>query len=123
MNLLFSAEGRINRAKYWLIYLITFGVDILTLSLMILAVGISATANEDLGKSLFFIFLLFGAFTNFWISLAAMIKRLHDRDKSGWWIFIVLIPILGTIWLFIECGFIRGTEGPNRFGPDPLHRE
>jgi uncharacterized membrane protein YhaH (DUF805 family) len=44
------------------------------------------------------------------------IKRFHDRDKSGWWVLIVLIPIIGAIWLLIELGFLKGTPGPNQFG-------
>ncbi len=48
------------------------------------------------------------------------IKRFHDRDKSGWWVLIILVPIIGPIWYFIEAGCLRGTVGPNRFGPDPL---
>jgi|SRR5882724_5317860 len=48
------------------------------------------------------------------------IKRWHDRNKSGWWILINLVPYLGQVWAFIELGFFRGTKGPNRFGPDPL---
>ena len=56
----------------------------------------------------------------FWILLAACAKRWHDRDKSGWWALMNLIPIVGTIWVLIECGFLSGTPGRNRFGPDPL---
>jgi uncharacterized membrane protein YhaH (DUF805 family) len=47
-------------------------------------------------------------------------KRLHDRDKSGWWVLITLISILGDLWLVVECGCLRGTVGENRYGPDPL---
>src|SRR5680860_792339 len=45
------------------------------------------------------------------------IKRWHDRDKSGWWMLIVLVPIIGWIWFIVELGFLKGTPGPNRFGP------
>jgi len=45
------------------------------------------------------------------------IKRFHDRDKSGWWVLIGLIPIIGALWLLIELGFLKGTDGPNRYGP------
>jgi len=84
-----------------------------------------------------------------WISaLAIGVKRLHDRDRSGWWILLfyfgptVLAAAqnstadgslastvlgLGTfaiwVWALVELGFLRGTSGPNRFGPDPLKRE
>ena len=53
-------------------------------------------------------------------SLAVAAKRFHDRDKSGWWILILFIPIIGFIWYLVELGFLPGTPGPNRFGPDPL---
>jgi uncharacterized membrane protein YhaH (DUF805 family) len=52
-------------------------------------------------------------------TLAMSIRRLHDLDRSGWWYFLVLIPIIGWIILLIwDC--TKGTDGPNRFGPDPL---
>lgn len=52
-------------------------------------------------------------------SLAVGARRLHDVDKSGWWLLLVLIPILGALVLlffFVQ----KGTAGDNRFGPDPL---
>ncbi len=52
-------------------------------------------------------------------SIAVAIRRLHDLDRSGWWIFIGLIPLIGWIVLIIwHC--TRGTAGPTRFGPNPL---
>jgi uncharacterized membrane protein YhaH (DUF805 family) len=52
-------------------------------------------------------------------SLAVAIRRLHDLDRSGWWILISLIPIVGGIVLIVWfCS--PGIPGPNRFGPDPL---
>jgi uncharacterized membrane protein YhaH (DUF805 family) len=51
--------------------------------------------------------------------LAVTVRRLHDRDKSGWWVLIGLIPLIGSFIILIW--FVgRGTEGPNRFGEDPL---
>jgi len=54
-----------------------------------------------------------------WMKLAVFVKRWHDRDKSGWFILVVFIPFIGWLWQFIECGFLEGTQGPNRFGPSP----
>ena len=51
-------------------------------------------------------------------NLAVNVRRLHDQDKSGWWILISLVPLIGGIWLLVLY-FIEGTRGPNRFGPDP----
>ena len=52
-------------------------------------------------------------------TLAVGARRLHDTDRSGWWLLIALIPLIGLlvlIWFFVT----RGTAGPNRFGNDPL---
>jgi len=57
-----------------------------------------------------------------WTHLAVFVKRWHDRDKSGWWVLIVLIPLIGWLWMLIECGFLEGTIGPNKYGPDPKGR-
>ena len=79
-------------------------------------------------------------------SIAVGIKRLHDRNKSGWWLVVLyvvpnvislgviganegiavlsLIILLASyaisIWALVELGFLRGTAGPNRYGDDPL---
>lgn len=63
--------------------------------------------------------ILFFIFCLIWVDLANSVKRWHDRDKSGWWILISIIPIVGPIWALIECGFLPGTYGNNRFGPSP----
>jgi uncharacterized membrane protein YhaH (DUF805 family) len=70
------------------------------------------------------------------VSLTAVgIKRLHDRDKSGRWLLpMYLVPVIFylapiftvaaasalIIWPLVEFGFLRGTQGPNTYGPDPL---
>ena len=51
--------------------------------------------------------------------LAMAIRRLHDIDKSGWWVLIVLIPIVGWI-ILIVWAIKQGDEANNRFGADPL---
>ncbi len=55
-----------------------------------------------------------------WPTICIYGKRFHDRDKSAWWVLISLVPIVGFIWILVECGLLQGTEGPNRFGPDPV---
>ena len=51
--------------------------------------------------------------------IAVGVRRLHDLDRSGWWLLLVFVPLVGTIILIVWfC--TRGTPGPNRFGPDPL---
>jgi uncharacterized membrane protein YhaH (DUF805 family) len=55
-----------------------------------------------------------------WPSLAVSIKRWHDRNKSGWWVLISLVPFIGWLWALIETGALPGTIGPNEYGLDPL---
>ena len=49
-------------------------------------------------------------------NLSVTIRRLHDTDRSGWWWFIVIIPVIGWI-IYLYFMIARGTPGPNRFGP------
>lgn len=53
--------------------------------------------------------------------LALQVRRLHDADKSGWWLLVSLFPWIGLGWsIYLMC--LPGTWGDNRFGPDPRHR-
>jgi uncharacterized membrane protein YhaH (DUF805 family) len=64
---------------------------------------------------------LFYAFslTNILFGFAVTVRRLHDQNMSGWWMLLAFIPLIGTIILLVwMC--TRGTNGPNRFGADPL---
>ncbi|MGB2931581.1 MAG: DUF805 domain-containing protein [Methyloceanibacter sp.] len=106
-----SAEGRVDRKQWWLRLILPVFVIGVMLAFVDMAVG---TYNTRTGGG-----LLSGLF-----GLAALvpsilvdIKRWHDRDKSGWWMLILFVPIIGAIWFLIELGFLRGTPGPNRFGP------
>ena len=52
-------------------------------------------------------------------NLAIGVRRLHDRDMSGWFMLLILIPVLGAL-ILLYFFVTAGTQGPNRFGPDPL---
>jgi uncharacterized membrane protein YhaH (DUF805 family) len=50
--------------------------------------------------------------------LSVLVRRLHDTDRSAWWILIPFVPLIGSIWLIVLlCQ--RGTEGANRYGMGP----
>lgn len=52
-------------------------------------------------------------------SISVAVRRLHDTNRSGWWYWIVLVPMVGAIVLIVF--FVsKGTDGPNDFGDDPL---
>ncbi|TJX50878.1 MAG: DUF805 domain-containing protein, partial [Mesorhizobium sp.] len=60
------------------------------------------------------------ALASIYFAIALYAKRWHDRNKSGWWTLIGLIPIIGGIWLLVELGILEGTRGANQYGSDPL---
>lgn len=108
-HLLFSFDGRINRGKWW--------VGGFTIWLLMVSFGLLTIAFESSVLTTIMLVLILGLL---WPYLAVQIKRWHDRGKSGWWVLIALIPIIGNLWVIIECGFLIGDEGPNQYGPDPL---
>ena len=120
MSVLFSFSGRTNRMKYWLV-----GIGVAVVSGVILAMmgmenfgGAGAPDAAPSGAAGAVLVLV--GILNIWINLANNVKRFHDRDKSGWWVLIAFVPAIGALWILIECGFLKGTGGSNRFGPDPL---
>jgi len=104
----FSFRGRIPRRTYWLIYVVPIAASGIVAPILETALG----AHGVLTLLVWLVTLI--------PSFAGAAKRCHDRDHSGWFQLIILIPLVGAIWLFIELGCLRGTFGPNRFGPDPL---
>ena len=138
-QLLFSFRGRLNRKRYWMTVIVTMAVIIL---LLLLALVMMREQRFEFA-ALTVVILLLLYIPLIWIGLAIGAKRLHDRDKSAWWllVFYVLPGILSslgnqmddlgflilhvvsfaiTVWAFIELGCLRGTLGPNQYGPDPL---
>jgi uncharacterized membrane protein YhaH (DUF805 family) len=108
---LFSFKGRATRLEYWM-YNVALIYATVIAGIIFIALG------EEVGGIVFVVFYLFFI----WSLIAIQVKRWQDRDKSGWWILINLVPIIGSIWALIDNGFLRGTEGMNRFGEDPLER-
>ena len=106
---LFGFEGRINRGKYWLGWAVLY-------AFFIIAWAIAAV----IGSAFVWTLVAILSLVAIWPGLAIQIKRWHDRGKSGWWVLIGLIPIIGFWWVLIECGFLPGDVGPNEYGPDPL---
>lgn len=109
--LLFSFQGRIPRLPFWL-FVIALGA-LLPGSAALIAR--SADLPFSVGVDLAAMILLLPA-------LAVQTKRWHDRGKSGWWLLINLVPVVGPIWVLVECGAFEGTRGANAYGEDPLGR-
>jgi len=114
---LLSSKGRITRSDYWLRFFLPYIITIFVLVFVDMMLG---TYDEGSGYGLLStIFLIVFIYP----SIVIQIKRWHDRDKSGYWVLINFIPLIGGIWALIENGFLRGTVGPNRFGPSRFPEE
>lgn len=107
-QILFSFEGRIPRRTYWGTFLVVNAI----------VYAIVFAAESALESNLLLAVLAVIYIPTIWIGLAISAKRWHDRDKSAWWILFAFVPIIGALWSIIECGFLRGTMGPNKFGED-----
>jgi uncharacterized membrane protein YhaH (DUF805 family) len=102
-------KGRARRPEYWwwVLFNVLVGLALGIIDLVLASVGIPAVLSNLANL----VFLL--------PSLAVGARRLHDTDRSGWWLLLWLIPLIGWIIVIVFlCQ--RGTEGPNRFGSDDL---
>ncbi len=129
--LLFRFQGRINRAKYWI-------ATVTYISVTIALVGLGFFFRFD---TIFFVIAAVAFIAVTVSGIAVGIKRLHDRDMSGWWLLVfyllpavldgigralgvpVIFSLAGSaisIWALVVLGFLRGTNGANQYGPDPL---
>jgi len=106
-DLFLSFQGRIPRKAFW-IYTLMLYIPIIVI------IGIAGAINDTL--MMVVAVPLYIAMV--WGGLALQVKRWHDRNKSGWWVLIALVPFIGSIWAFVEAGCLRGTVGGNNFGGD-----
>jgi FAD/FMN-containing dehydrogenase/uncharacterized membrane protein YhaH (DUF805 family) len=102
--LLFTYHGRINRLTYWTLSLFIWTSFYVLFNLLEI---ISYSATLAIYPLLF------------WALLATAIKRLHDTGKSGHWLWAVLIPVLGPLFLIFILGFRKGKKDSNRYGSFP----
>lgn len=124
----FSFSGRLGRRDFWL----WIGVWLL----LMLALFTAAAQDWLALRS-----AAFGIVVLLWPTAAVLVKRLHDRNKSGWWMWLVFvawmlaagnwsmlaptwqwglgrfIPTLIGVMMLLDCGLFHGTQGDNRFGP------
>jgi uncharacterized membrane protein YhaH (DUF805 family) len=159
VQLLFSLKGRVQRLYWWIGSLVVLfatgtlsqGIEFWARQTGSGAIDPETGVFEPAGPFEAGMFII--ALVNIWINLALTVKRLHDRNRTGWWVAapylaILVAILLGVatmmqpegqrepfngfavtavlattcllIWMLVEIGFLRGTQGPNRFGPDPL---
>ncbi len=105
-------SGRSRRKEYWMFVLGVF-LAVIVLGIVEGVVGLSGMVGGVYGPltTIFFLGILVP-------SIAVQIRRFHDQDKSGWFVLLAFIPLVGSIAVLVfMC--LEGTRGPNRFGPDP----
>jgi uncharacterized membrane protein YhaH (DUF805 family) len=146
----FSFRGRLNRKPYWLRTLALIAIMLVAVVVAFSLLGVEFAELQGGFPSLAglgVVAIVLGALYIVLVvaSLSLAVRRLHDRDKSGWWVLVFFVLpsiLLGmggqtgdaayvlqlaafaiSIWALVELGFLRGTVGPNRFGSDPLGAE
>ena len=108
-------QGRASRSEFWWFELFLVIAYVIIAVLLAVLGAVLGDSGQIIGSLLYFVFAL-GVLLP---ALGVTIRRLHDVDKSGWWIFISVVPIIGPILLIIwYC--TKGSLGDNRFGADPL---
>jgi uncharacterized membrane protein YhaH (DUF805 family) len=134
MKFLFSPNGRIGRLAWWggqlasVSVVILISVAIIMITAFLAAGGVDAGGGAAIsvetdeyapsagGQAMSVAVSVLLSLVAIWISFCITVKRYHDRNKSGFWYLIVLVPIIGPIWQIIECGFFSGDVGPNDYG-------
>lgn len=101
-------DGRSARPEFWWFALWNVGV---TLAIYIVGRVVLGANGGSLLADLYGLALLLP-------SLGVEIRRLHDTNRSGWWILIAFIPIVGAIVLIVFFA-MAGTPGPNKYGAEP----
>jgi uncharacterized membrane protein YhaH (DUF805 family) len=120
-------SGRARRAEYW--WFILFSIVVSAILSMIdgAVFGYSFTSATGEGSAAF-AYSSPGILPSIWSlatllpSLAVAARRLHDTGRSGWWLLIFLIPLVGVIVLLVWFAS-RGYPGTNAYGPDPVGAE
>ncbi len=110
-------NGRARRKEYWMFILFNI---IFAIIAMLLDKVLGINFEEGSGGPIYIIYALIALIPG----LAVAVRRLHDVGKSGWMLFIVFIPIIGSIWLLVlMC--MEGDSSSNNYGPNPkdVHAE
>ncbi|MEO7603268.1 MAG: DUF805 domain-containing protein [Sphingomicrobium sp.] len=104
--------GRASRPEYWWFVLAQIVV-------MLVAMFLDSMLGTDFGGSGYGLIYLVVALGLLVPAIAVGIRRLHDTDRSGWWLLIALVPFVGAIILIVFLAS-EGTSGDNQYGPPPV---
>lgn len=113
MEKLLSFSGRIRRQGFWIVGLA------LSIPNGIISYFSNGMATGDNPNYFVLIILWILSLALAIIGLSLSVRRWHDLNKSGWWVLINLIPIIGWIYSLVMLGFMPGDQGANSHGPAP----
>ena len=108
--------GRARRKEFWMYVLLNIGIMIVT-SILDGMAGMSGKIDGVYGP-----ITAIAALGLLIPSIAVSVRRLHDTDRSGWWLLLAFVPFIGGLVLLVFY-ILEGTRGTNRFGTDPLALE
>ena len=108
--------GRARRKEFWMYVLLNIGIIIVT-SILDGMAGMSGNIGGVYGP-----ITAIAALGLLIPSIAVSVRRLHDTDRSGWWLLLAFVPFIGGLVLLVFY-ILEGTRGTNRFGTDPLALE
>ncbi|WP_299263924.1 DUF805 domain-containing protein [uncultured Psychrosphaera sp.] len=123
-EVLLSTSGRLSRKQYWILMLMIMSVAVPLFS-MFLSATVNLNYNPENNKNTDFfiikqIVLCVLSLIPLWFSVVIYIKRFHDFNKTGWFTLVLFIPVVGVLISIFYLGLVRGTEGENKYGDDPL---
>jgi uncharacterized membrane protein YhaH (DUF805 family) len=118
-------KGRASRSEFWFFFLFVM-LCLIVASIVDTILGTTFKAvnpmtglEQSAGYGYVYMLVGLGLFLP---NLSVMVRRLHDTGRSGWWYWIVLIPLVGAILLIVWFA-TKGTTGSNEYGEDPLGGE
>jgi uncharacterized membrane protein YhaH (DUF805 family) len=104
-------KGRARRKEYWFFILFNLIASVVLTVIDFMTGLLDAELGIGLLSGLYSLAVLIP-------SLAVTVRRLHDTDRSGWWLLIGLVPLLGAIMLLVFM-LLDSTPGDNRYGANP----
>jgi len=115
MNNYANWDGRASRSEYWWFFLFTFILQLIALPIDIVVFG-----YDMMDPAAFQIVGTIAGLALFFPALCVAVRRLHDLGKSGWWLLIILIPLLGII-VFLIFMATEGEQLSNQYGDVPTN--
>jgi uncharacterized membrane protein YhaH (DUF805 family) len=109
----FVYRGRASRSAYW--WWVLFEAIVWVVLELLIIIPAAAHPAPAAFAVIFLVLGIAGIYLGL-VGLAVTIRRLHDIDRSGWWVLIGLVPFAGGIVLLV-FSLMEGTPGPNRFQP------